>query len=87
MDRDRQTYEFHNSNPYLCTKKAGHDVLGSAFNMTINAGEGRSKPKSEDSALVTDAFGQVAGALAGNFYKMRIPRNLVQHGQDPLRLR
>jgi hypothetical protein len=37
--------------------------------------------------LVPDALGEGAGPLAGDLDKSGVPRNLVQHGQDSLRLR
>jgi hypothetical protein len=33
---------------------------------------------------MADAFGERAGSLAGDVDKPGIPRNLIEHGQDPL---
>ncbi len=39
------------------------------------------------SALVADPFGEVSGALPGDFDEMRIAGDLVEHRQNALRLR
>jgi hypothetical protein len=36
---------------------------------------------------VANAFGQGPGALPGDFHETGISRNLIEHGQDSLRLR